>query len=781
MKLRIIIITLLFSFSFSQIQAQLAMGKWRTHFAYNSVNQITQSDRKIFGISDGALFSVDKEDLSVEFYNKQNGLSDNNIVRIAYDSLSKQLLIIYKNGNIDLFNSGGITNIPDLYLKQLGASKEVYNVYFAEKKAYLSCNFGIIVINISKAEIADTYYIGANGADVKVQNVDIHDSYIYAISASALYRAKLNEPNLVNFEYWTSLTNLPGSGEFTKMSNFAGKLYLIRGGKMYVLDGSNNWGSFMPELTINNFLVSNNKFILFGSSKLYTLNQSLELSSIDNMGQYPDVAYDGNGTYWFAGNEAGIVSYKQNGISQPEISKYKPVGPATNIPWYMTFSGSKLFVVQGGRWDVQYQRPGYVMMYENENWTNLDPKLIKDITKQNVQDFMNVAVDPTDNSHFFVTSYGNGLFEFKNNSFSKWYTYLNSTIETLKVPTAPFDYIRLDGAVFDKDGNLFVVNTSLTTTAIKVMMKNGKWEQLTYPDFDQGTMGQLKISNQNPNQKWVQSVRNPKPGLLIFDDNGTITDQSDDKSVFKTAFQYIETENGQSKIVSISPSSIYTIVQDLNGVMWVGTDAGPFLFQNLSKVYDSDYTCSRVKIPRKDGTGQADYLLQNEKIKSIAIDGANRKWLGTENSGVYLMSENGQQTIEQFTTENSPLLSNDVLSITIHPSTGEVYFGTGNGIVSYQSNAVDGQQEYSNVHAYPNPVREGYNGIITITGLLKDTQVKITDLNGNLICQTISNGGIATWNGKDLYGRKVSTGIYLAICANSDGTQSTITKIMVIN
>lgn len=779
MKFRIIIFSLLFSFSFSLVHAQLAMGKWRTHFAYNSVNQIAQSDRKIFGISEGALFSVDKEDLSVEFYNKQNGLSDNNINRIAYDNQSKQLLIIYKNGNIDLLSSGGIINIPDLYNKQLGIDKEVYNVFYYQDKAYLSCNFGILVVNIPKAEIADTYYIGLNGAEVKVLNVDIHDGYIYAISSNTLYKGKLSEPNLVNFEFWTTITNLPGSGELKKIASFAGKLYLIRGTKMYVQGENNTWSDFKPELSIRNFLVSNNRFILFeNGSKIYTLSPTLELSYIDNLGEYPDAAYDTNGTYWLAGNAAGIVSYKQNEGSQPTTNTYKPLGPATNIPWNMTFSGSKLFVVQGGRKGAQYSRPGYVMMYENENWTNIDPQPISAITKQNVLDFMNVAVDPTDNSHFYVTSYGNGLFEFKNNNFTTWYNYTNSTIENI-VPTVPYDYMRLDGAVYDKDGNLFMVNTG-TEAAIKILMKDGKWEQLAYPGARQTTMGRLTISNQNPNQKWVYSVRSTT-GLLVFDDNGTIADQKDDQSVFKTAFQYTETDNGQTKLMSVTPGFISTLVQDLNGVIWVGTDAGPFLFQNLSKIYDPEYTCSRVKIPRNDGTGRADYLLQNENIRSIAIDGANRKWLGTENSGVYLMSENGQQTIEHFTTENSPLLSNDVISIAIHPITGEVYFGTGNGIVSYQSNAVDGEQEYTNVHAYPNPVREGYKGIITITGLMKDSQVKITDLNGNLVCETVSNGGIATWDGKDVHGRKVSTGIYLAICVSSDGGKSTITKIMIIN
>lgn len=272
------------------------------------------------------------------------------------------------------------------------------------------------------------------------------------------------------------------------------------------------------------------------------------------------------------------------------------------------------------------------------------------------------------------------------------------------------------------------------------------------------------------------------PGICVFDDNGTLTNQTDDKSTFISDFIYPETDkNNQTTAVKVSPGSILCMAQDKNGVVWVGTEQGPFLFSNLTKVFDTDYTCSRVKIPRNDSTNLADYLLKDEKIKAIAIDGANRKWIGTESSGVYLMSENGQETIQHFTTSNSPLLSNDILSIAINPKSGEVYFGTGLGIISYQGDAVEAGETFGDVHAYPNPVREGYNGVITITGLVKDTQVKITDIAGNLVCETVSNGSIAIWDGKDVHGRKVSTGVYLAICANADGTQSTITKILVIN
>jgi len=223
------------------------------------------------------------------------------------------------------------------------------------------------------------------------------------------------------------------------------------------------------------------------------------------------------------------------------------------------------------------------------------------------------------------------------------------------------------------------------------------------------------------------------------------------------------------------------MAQDKNGVIWVGTDIGPFLYSNLTNVFNSDYTCSRVKIPRNDSTNLADYLLVSENIQAIAIDGANRKWIGTKSSGVYLMSENGQQTIQHFTVSNSPLLSNNIMSLAINPLTGEVFFGTDQGIVSYQSDASEAGNTFGDVYAYPNPVRQGFTGVITITGLIDKTQVKISDINGHLVCETVSNGSIATWDGKDVHGRKVSTGIYLAICVNTDGTQSTITKILIIN
>jgi len=778
------IISLLILLTTWNVNAQLAMGKWRTHFAYNAISQVTQTENKIFALSDGSLFSIDKEadcvdnDGCMEYYSKMNGLNDAGIVRIDYDKYSKKLLIMYKNGNIDMMSSGGIINVPDLYNKPLSLKKTINHVTFTPDKAYLSCEFGIIVMNTKKNEVADTYYIGPNGSEVKILSTAILGDQLYALAQNAIYKANINEPNLVNFEYWSTFSSLPGSGDFKKISSFAGKLILHRGDKLYSFSTSTGWQDILTTISAQNVSFSDKKLIIYSTEQaMYFVDEALNTKLVENLGEVKDVTYDAeNDTYFMAANSKGVISLSNTAGSSPKF--YKPLGPAVNSPWSMTFAGEKLFVVPGGWWEVQKFINGEIMIFENDKWNNLDIEAVGSlslglVSSKKITDFVNVAVDPTDPKHFFVSAYGSGLYEFKNDKFSNWYNHLNSTLETV-IPSDALGYIRIDGAIFDKEGNLFVANNHMAAS-VKILQKNGVWSQLQYPDANQTGFKNIIINNQIPSQKWINSARN-SAGIFVFDDKGTITNKNDDKSVFLTSFSDTDNEGGK-----ISPAIFYCLAQDHNGVVWCGTDEGPLLFYNTAKVFDTDYTCSRVKIPRNDGTGLADYLLQSDKVKAIAIDGANRKWIGTENSGVYLMSENGQETLEHFTETNSPLLSNDILSIAINPITGEVFFGTSSGLVSYQGNAVDAAETFTNVHAYPNPVRENYNGIITITGLVKDTEVKITDLNGNLICQTISNGGIATWNGKNINGNKVSTGIYLVICANQDGTQSTITKIMVIN
>lgn len=758
---------------FSQTDQPVAIGKWRTHLAYNSINQITQSTNNIYAISDGALISISKEDGDMQFYSKISGLSDVNIIRIEYDKANNQLLILYSNGNIDIMNPSGVNNIPDLYNKVLGSTKGVNEVFFNDNYAYLSCDFGIIKLNLTRKEIAETFIIGPNASYLKILSTTIHQNTIYAATESTIYYADAQNPNIVNYEYWKPVTGLPGLGEFQKIFNFANNLLVLRNGKLYKKEINDSWTPLLSVIDISSLNISNGKIIAGnGTNTIYILNDNFELTT-QNLFSSPDIEYDSDReTYWAAGGTLGVISFQTQSGSEPTINYFKPNGPAENNPWSMTFAGEKLFMVNGGRWSSQDNRPGQVMIYKNEKWTNISWEEINKETNSAVLDFMNVAVDPDDDTHFFVTSYGTGLYEFRNEQFTTWHTPVNSTISDIY--PGSFLYIRLDGAVYDKQKNLMLVNMG-STSPVKILTNTEEWKQLDFSSFPtMGSMGKILISNSN-NQKWIPSVRGT-PGLLIWDDNGTLLDQSDDKSVFLTTFADVDNIGSY-----IKPDHFLCLAEDKNGVIWAGTELGPLLFYNTSKVFEKEYTCSRVKIPRNDGTGQADYLLEDEFITAIVVDGANRKWIGTKTSGLYLMSENGQETINHFTSSNSPLLADNIISLALNPVSGELFVGTSNGLISYQSDAGDAENVFTNVYAYPNPVRENFNGIITITGLVAKTQVKIADLNGNLIYQTVSNGNLATWDGKDAHGKRVNTGIYMVICANEEGTQSAITKIMVIN
>jgi len=261
--------------------------------------------------------------------------------------------------------------------------------------------------------------------------------------------------------------------------------------------------------------------------------------------------------------------------------------------------------------------------------------------------------------------------------------------------------------------------------------------------------------------------------LFAFDMNGTLDDESDDRY---EKFNVVDVNN---KIIS---NNVFSFAEDHDGNIWVGTDKGIVVYYTPSRVFDEGlFYGQQIIVPRNDGTGLADILLGTEKVTAIAVDGANRKWVGTAKAGVFLFSDDGLENIHHFTTENSPLLSNNILDIAIDGEKGTLYFGTDKGLISYKSTAIDGKDNFRDVYVYPNPVREDYQGEIVITGLVGNVNVKITDITGNIVYETTALGGQAIWDGKTFSGDRVHTGIYMIFCTNEDGTQTHITKLLVIN
>ncbi|PIF01961.1 MAG: hypothetical protein CR965_01065, partial [Paludibacter sp.] len=514
--------------------AQIEMGGWRTHLSYNKINQICDSENKVFAVSEGSLFSVDKRDENMEFYSKISGLNGTVISKIEYDYKNKILVVVYRDGNIDFVSSGGIQNLPDFYNKQIAVKKTTNDILIHNGTAYLSTAFGIITLNIKKKEIQDTYYIGENASNIEVLNTTILKNKIYATSKNDLYFADVNNPQIINYQNWTKIDNLPSSGDIKSFQAFENKGILLRENKLFVYDNG-IWTPLDASLNVENIRVSHSYLFIFTNNKTFyykdNLTNKIEIKNLSSL--IDGIVENKTQDLWFCGDSRGLARYKNE-----QADFYKPNGPAVNIPYQMKFAGEKLFVVQGGRWASQFFREGIVMMFENNQWTNISNQEIVSETGKRAGDFMNIAIDPTDNKHFWVSSYANGVFEFKNNQFDKWYNFTNSTIETI-FPNKPsaYEYMRVDGGTYDSDGNVWFSNTS-ASKSIKYYNTDGTWGELTHNKISKiKTLSKILISKKNPNQKWLLSLRH-KPGVIIINDNGTHLNADDDQVVFKTSLKY---------------------------------------------------------------------------------------------------------------------------------------------------------------------------------------------------------------------------------------------------
>lgn len=759
--------------------SQLAVGQWETHYSYRNVMQVAVASDKVYAIGSNALFSVnlDSTDQSVQFYSKVTSLNDNDITQIAYNKKFNQLLIVYANSDLDLMSSSGVNNVPDLYLKQATMDKTVNSIFFSDSLAYLSCNFGIVVLNMSKHEISDSYVIGANGSYVPVLATIIFNGKIYGLTATGLSQAVVTNHNLADYQVWSSVTTIPESGiNNLNLVCFDGYLWLLKAnGTVYKSTDGTVWNTIQSLSNIARMQCDNHYIYFISDVNSITTAYDMNMNVISLTGYSPNsISVDNSSSpdFWLASGNTGLQQVNKSGQT---VNSFSPSGPFDNSPWKMTFGGDKLFVVPGGRWDVQYFHPASVMMYQNYKWTNIDGATISQETNMPATtDFVSIASDPKDNTHFFVSAYGMGLYEFKKNTFYKWYNCLNSGVESIYPgQSSQLQYQRLDGLTFDSLGNLWFLNMYINDP-IKYLDPNDSVHSL-YFDGIKGlpTLDGILIDKLNPNRKWILSERST-PGVFVFDDNGTLANQQDDQSKFFSTFV---DQDGNV----FSSDFYFCITQDLNNQIWIGTMDGPIVIQNPDDVFNSDFTITRIKIPRNDGTNLADYLLGTERVNAIAVDGANRKWIGTQDAGLYLVSSDGTQILQNFTTNNSPLLSNTILSLALNNETGELFIGTDQGLISYMADATQATATYSNVYAYPNPVRPDFQGVITITGLVANSQVKITDANGHVVYVTTSNGGIATWNGNKANGSRVSSGVYLVFCVSADGTQQVVTKILIIH
>ena len=749
------------------ITANAGIGDWVLYPSYHNATYCQTAGDKVYVLASGALYSYNTSDEEVRVYDKINTLSDIDITHIEYCKDIKALVVVYSNANIDiLFDDEEVYNITDFKNKSL-PDKRINGVDIQGTTAYISTVFGVVELDLEEYEFTNTYTTGLNTYCTYLFN-----GTLFCGTETGMYSCATDK-NLLDKNNWVKKNNY-----FTKaICELDGMLYCyLDEFGIYSYNADNN---ILKDVVYNhgekyNAMYSNGKEIIASAKKKTTIITSPTDVTVYKNSNSNFILKDGN-HFWDCKGYNGIVKcIAKDGEIIVNSTSVTPDSPVRNYCEYMKFASDDKLLVAGGNlnyFDITFY-DGTLMEYDysGNRWNNLPEDTIKQATGIPYLNLCAIDEDPAEPGHYFAGSFGYGLYEFRNGKFVKHYSTHNSPLESV-IPTNT-RFVRIPSVKFDKEGNLWCINTG-TKNIVKVLKSDGTWCELYYKPIEKlATMVEPIMDSRG--WLWLKSLQG-EAGIFCAKMNGTPLDSSDDES--KAWLNKFVNQDG----ISYDIYQVFALAEDREGQMWVGTNTGLFVIDN-PKTFFNNGVFKQIKVPRNDGTGLADYLLSGTYIKSIQVDGANRKWIGTNDDGIYLISADGLETIHHFTTDNSPLPSNSIVSIAINDRSGEVFIGTDKGIASYMSDATRPEEKLdeNNIYAYPNPVKADYSGNIAIVGLTHDCNVKIVDTAGYLINEGTSNGGQYTWNGRNARGEKVASGVYYVLTYDSNGNEGVATKIVVI-
>ena len=732
---------LLFLFFPICIHAQnVPIGNWKDYLSYNSASYIAESDEEIYCVASGGLFYIGKEDKTINRLSKITGLSDIRIKQVAYSSELDITIVTYENCNIDLLKDNEIINISDIKRKEISGGKKINNITIKNNIAYLSSSLGLVLVDIVKNEIKDTYNIGNETNMYEINGCAFIGDTIITATSEGIFYADANSPTLSDYNNWSIL---PGHTNEETYDNI-------------VCGNSNINGDYSYEIisiSYNNKTIIRTKFDRILINKDDGTYNELTHSKFENI-KYACISNEND--IWVADSINGLLKFSNYQYQE----SYNPEGPIRNELYSLEFEENKLYQCHGGHADFGSNlliNDGVSIKDNYDSWINYDRYKLG-----NARDILEVAVE---NGTEYYASWYHGIPEIKEGELITKHGFDN-TGGALDTCWYSNNRIRISDIKFDVSGNMWALSSEVNHPIV-VKTKNNNWHSFS---MNQNQVGffcdDLLIDRYS--QKWGILARGG--GLFIFSDNNTIENPNDDQ------YKILNKSVGSGNLPSLQT---YSLAEDLDGEIWVGTDNGIAVFYDPGAVF-SGYNFDAQQILITEGEyGQ--YLLSEEKVKCITVDGANRKWIGTEKSGVFLLSGDGQSEILHFTEENSPLFSNNIIDITMNHKNGEVFIGTDKGLISYRSDATKGEEVQKQTHVFPNPVKENYNGPIAISGLINNADVKITDVSGSLVFETTANGGEAIWSGKNKNGLRVSTGVYIVFSTDLFGEEKAVSKILFIH
>ena len=739
---------------------------WQSYFSYSQIKDISESPTTIYAASENAMFSKNTNTGIIKTSTTIDGLSGESITALYYSATSNKTIVGYQNGLLIVINEadGSMLKVVDIINKNLPTSvKRINNFMEYGGIVYVATDFGIVQFNLATSQFGDTYYIGDNGAELKVTQTTIYKGFIYASTSNGIRRGDIANPNLIDYKQWQQIA----AGNWSGITAFETELYAVNSiGYIYKYEsGSTTFNGYLalPEPTTD-FRTATDYFIITTQNDVSIYNKQMILQRKINRSQIPGM----NSTFSCATiiNDFIYIGTTENGLMTTallSIVNYEnitPIGPARNNIFSMQATPTQLWAVYGD-YDIfynPYPLDSYgISKLTTSGWSNIPYDKVlgaKSMTR--------VAINPSNEKEVYASSFFSGLLKIENDVPTILYNQTNSGLESLTISPPDPNYIdiRINGSAFDKSGNFWVTN-SRVVKGLKVWSKSGQWQSYAM-------------------DKILSSATQNDFGTMVIDRNGTKW-----MSTSKNGVIGFNESTSTFKKITFGPDQGNLPIQDVRAVavdsqneLWIGTTKGLRVLSNVGSFQSQNQLTTHSIIIMEDNLPQE--LLYEQFIADIEVDGANNKWIGTADAGVFMVSPNGQETKYHFTTENSPLPSNVINDISINSSTGEVFIATSKGLISFKGIATSASENLNNVYVYPNPVRPDYEGTVKINGLLDKANVKITDVAGNLVYEATTEGGTLEWDTTAFGKYKVASGVYMIFVSAQDGVETKVKKVMII-
>ncbi|MCA0932944.1 hypothetical protein LCM02_10820 [Lutimonas saemankumensis] len=748
---------------------------WEDYFSYNNVKDFFINDENIYAIADNAAFIYVNQFDEIQKISSVHGLSGKETSSLYFSQETNRFVIGYQSGLIEIIDEKGkITVANDIERLDITGQKQINHISEHNGKLYLSTPFGIVVYDIVNLNFGDTYYIDENSNPVYVNETLVYEETIYAVTEKGIYSADVNDPNLIDYNNWLQPEG-DLLGNFRSISILEGQIFTCSSSLLFQLIGIDELRQRRNfNRTILKLRSSSNRMAVSLNRSALILDKDLtlvyEAKGTDRYDFELNSSFAKGDEIYLATKNFGVLKKSFSDLVYREIH---PDGPSSNKVFSIEAMNNNLWVVYGGynlSFDPLNKKLGFShyngSALETSAWVNVDYN-----EAFPAQDLVNITLDPETENKAYLSSWGSGMMVVEDDMPQIIWDDTNSGLEDLYQNGGPESSIRVNGAAFDNRGNFWIAN-AWVPKKLKKLDPGGNWSGFDLNSIitDQRALGLTELIIDKSGSIWIGSRRN---GALVYNESG------DRKRALVT-----ESTKG-----SLPDLNVRTLAVDRNNRIWIGTQKGLVVFSDASGLFEADiYDAQPVII---DDNGIPKRLLGDQPVNSIAIDGAENKWFGTDTGGVLGTNPSGSETLYNFNKDNSPLPSNSVLKIKVDDSNGKVYFATDKGIVAFNSGVAPFGEALREVYAFPNPVKKEHE-FVTIDGrngshLPKGTNVKILDIAGRLVYETNVDigqeikGGKVIWNKTNLRGRKVASGVYIVLLTSPDKSETASTKIALIN